>query len=500
MKSLYTLLVILTVGIASAQESELTISQITHGDYTYTHIKGEDNGAETCFTADSQSIISMSVNGLAVSTVSIDDATYSWTGPGAEALAISFGSWDDYNRFYRNRGTQRPVRVADDLISCDGWIRGNDGQTYSNSAFDGYTYNSFDIDPGVNHGNNLGAFVYHNGVRISFGGVANSRENLETAINAAINLHMNPVEIPETVTETPTTAASGWVEGPAQVWHTGGRDTFTNSDYPGYQYYIVGPIDIGPNAGKYQVHVGFDDEYGMFSFSAWIAVDRIGIDNIYYDSEQEAINAARAFIHTRGVDNLEIARGERYVISQFGTAYYVEITTQHGVLVIFRAFLDRDEAIAFATDPSSYPSPTSFTAADFNTETHANPGWRRGVYQGGLAGYTVTAPTRFSSNIQATWTWTDNRGVGHSGSDTFTVESSLEYVPLWLTVDQINASGDRYKYPSIEAAINDNPGRTASDFYNQLAYTQLQIDTAQDAAVAWAISAINDFIVQHPSN
>ena len=80
------------------------------------------------------------------------------------------------------------------------------------------------------------------------------------------------------------------------------------------------------------------------------------------------------------------------------------------------------------------------------------------------------------------------------------MESSLEYVPLWLTVDQINASGDRYKYPSIEAAINDNPGRTASDFYNQLAYTQLQIDTAQDAAVAWAISAINDFIVQHPSN
>ena len=501
MRALITFIAILTVGIVTAQ-SGIVVSQITHDNNPYTHIQGDDNGAENCFTAISSSTIVGNVNGLSVETISIDNVDYSWTGPGAEALAISFGSWDDYNRFYQNRGTQRPVRVADDLISCDGWLLGNDGQTYSNSAFADYTYNSFDIDPTVNHGNTLGAYIYHDGVRITFGGVASNREALESAIDAAINLHMNPIETPEEEEEDLVTGT--WTEGQANGWFNG--LSWRNPDYRGYHYRI---ISFGPNAlpsrnaGKSRVEIGYDENWATNNF--WTTTEVIGIGRTddtreftLYDNEQAAHNAARAFIHTRGADNLEIARGERYVISQHGTAFYVEITTQHDVLVIFRAFLDRDEAIAFATDPSSYPSPTSFTAADFVTTTHANPGWRRGVYQGGQAGYTITDVIGSTGQIEATWTWTDDTGVGHSGQDRFDVISTSEFVPLWLSVDEINAGN--FRYSSLSDAHAAHPNRLDRDFFERAFHAPDDVTRAQDDAIVWAIDAINAFIVSHPSN
>ena len=222
MRLLNTLLVILTVGIASAQESVLTISQISHGDHTYTHIKGDDNGAENCFTATSSMTLAMSVDGLSVDNIYINNEPFSWAGPGGEALAISFGDWDDYNRVYRNRGSQRPIRdTSTNLLYCGGWSLGADGQTYSNDAFDDYTYNSFDGASGT-----IGGYIYFQGTRIQFNGFAATRELLEDLIETAIADHMRPVE--------------AWNRG-----YDASRNpswAYTNANFPGYWYVVSQPL------------------------------------------------------------------------------------------------------------------------------------------------------------------------------------------------------------------------------------------------------------------
>ena len=159
----------------------------------------------------------------------------------------------------------------------------------------------------------------------------------------------------------------------------------------------------------------------------------------------------------------------------------------------FRAFSAYAPALAFGMDPASYPAQTQFTAADFDTTTHANPGWLRGVYQGGVAGYTVTAPTQFSSTVTATWTWTDSTGYGHTGNNNFVVPSTTYYIHA--------ATGTRYEnLAEIQAAFptnyNVNFERRFTLLHEQ---EQEAIDRIQAEAVAWAIQAINDFAPAGPN-
>ena len=179
----------LFIGLSTqAQESVLVVSQIDNTSvdgHTYTHIKGDDNLAVNCFTASSSITLAISVDGPAVDNVYVDGIPFSWTGYGAEALALSFTSWDGYNRVYRNRGSERPVYVDNHpLLSCGGWTVGSGGQIYSHTGFAGYTYNDFPNPGGIS------AHVFYNGVRIPFGITSPDRATLERHIERIIRNHM----------------------------------------------------------------------------------------------------------------------------------------------------------------------------------------------------------------------------------------------------------------------------------------------------------------------
>ena len=491
MRLLYTLLTILTVGIASAQESVLTISQIAHGDNTYTHIKGDDNGAENCFEANaitSVSTLSMSVNGLSVENVYIDGEPFSWTGPGGEALAISFGSWDDYNEIYRNRGSQRPIiDRTTDLLRCDGWSLDASGQWYTNSDFAGYAYNAVVATSGnAPHAPQLVAsytgvapdlrLIADGGQRIYVGSFS-SNEAAVAAVEEAIREHMNPTEIPE---EEEETVVDEWTQGGIVGWlpPAGFDSAWSNPAHPGFGYSIdewtstrqyaqYNPHLIGHNA-----YIAIAD---VSETSGW-RTEHIGT----YQTNQEAVDASRTYITSRSsTDNYETTAVGSYLIINAGfSAYYVEILTPQGTLVEFRAFSTYMAAEDFARDPASYPARVSFTPSDFDTTTHANPGWLRGVYQGGLAGYTVTAPTRFSEVITSTWTWTDRTGFGHTGSGTFVVPSTSYFI-YW--------NGDRFE--TLEALRSRYPRGSYTELHS---YEQAEIDRIQRNAVEWAIQQINN--------
>ena len=479
----------LFIGLSTqAQESVLTISQIAHSDgHTYTHIQGDDNGAENCFVATSSSTLSISVNGLAVDNIYYNNVPYSWTGPGAEVLAGDFGRWDDYNRVYRNREGDRPIHVEnqEDILSCDGWVLGADGQTYSNNAYPEYTYNSFahtDV-----HGNTIGAYIYFQGARIQFNGFSNSREGLEIDINAAIVAHMNPASAPEAGTST-STLVDEWISGGVVGWlpPAGFDSAWSNAIYPGFAYSIneltsswryaaANPHLLGHNA-----YVGVAD---ASETSGW-RTEHIGT----YGTNQEAVDASIAYISSRGtIDSYETTAVGSYVIVNAGfSAYYVEILTPNGVRVEFRAFSTYQAAETFAMDPASYPSQVVFTAADFDTTTHANPGWLRGVYRGGIAEYTVTAPTQFSNTVTATWVFTDNRGHGHTGNDSFDVTSTTRYYHVSTGVYYDDLAAIMAAYP------NNYQVRLDSGHFTLLhSYEQADIDSAQAEGVAWAIAQIN---------
>ena len=217
MRALITFIAILTVGIVTAQ-SEIVVSHgISHGDNTYTHIKGNNNNAETCFTATGSSTIVGNVNGLVIETIVIDNTPYAWTGVGAEVVADAFSRWDDLNEIYRNRGSQRPILDrTTDLLNCDGWSRDTDGW-YINSDFAGYAYYLNEVNgrfearlttgygtatnsqyyqylPGFGTGVDGDGNTDPNGLGIYFnnGNGFETIDALEEEIVLAIGRHMNP--------------------------------------------------------------------------------------------------------------------------------------------------------------------------------------------------------------------------------------------------------------------------------------------------------------------
>ena len=340
MRSLYTLLVILTVGIASAQQqSVLTISQITSGEDTYTHIKGDDNRAENCFTADSSITLGMDVDGLSVGNIYIDDVPFNWIDADSRALATSFGSWDDYNEIYLNRLNNRPIHVPNSsLLECDGWSLGADGQTYSNDAFEDYTYNSF---PGAS--GTIGGYIYFQGTRIQFNGFADNRELLEDLIEDAIADHMRPAPAGEwistfEVNRYPQTA-------------------YTNTEVPSHWYSVSQPL-----TGRWSVSV-YSDTYSSF----WQAPGTKVYENYpnYASSEQEAKDLAEATIAgLTSTLNLNAVNEFRYAVFPYGEGvFYTLVFNADEELVSlerYATFIEAQNAGRIYS-PSSTETPTSST-------------------------------------------------------------------------------------------------------------------------------------------
>ena len=315
MKNLILIFALFIGLFTQAQTSEIVISQISHTDGTYTHIKGDDNLAVNCFTASSSITLAMSVNGLNVDNVYMDDVPFKWTGPNARAIAEGFIRWDGYNRIYRNREGAWPVYVENhELLSCAGWVLGSDGQTYTNTGLAGYSYNSFGIDPVVNHGNSLGAHVSFNGERIQFGGVAADRASLEASIEVAIRAHMNPATAPEAGTSTPTTAVDQWNQGGIQglSLHSGRYDqTWSNPIYPGYAYTA--------QQNPYIPSEGWMVRVGVLNSGSWTNIDIPG----RHDSEADADIAGRAYIASRFANlNYADGSGHRSSVFAYGDGLY----------------------------------------------------------------------------------------------------------------------------------------------------------------------------------
>ena len=406
---------------------------------------------------------------------------------------------------YRGKGVtlyRDGTSIGSSLLECDGeWSDGNGDGWFTNSEFLGYAYNPVVSNDGATHTPQLLA---------NFGGALNAGVQLGTddriyvgsfttdalavaAVEDAIRLHMNP--LPESGTSTPTAAVGGWSEGAASGWFDG--QSWRNSDYRGYHYRIISyGSDAIPSslAGKFRVEVGFDENWATYDFYTTTTVIGLGSRSVVseytlFDDEPAAHDAARTFISSRSAtsdDYTTTAAGSYRIIAGGFTVYYVEILTPNDVPAIFRAFTSFEQAEIFAADPGNYPAPTvSFSASDF-VAGHANPGWLRGDAEGGIASYTVTAPTQFSNTVTATWVFTDNTGYGHSGSDSFNVPSTTRYYHGSTGVYYDDIAAIERAYP------NNFQVRLDSGHFTLLhSYEQADIDRVQADAVAWAIDQIN---------
>ena len=496
MRTLYTLLlVILTVGIASAQESVLTISQVSHDGNTYTHVKGDDNAAENCFSGTDTQTLSISTEGLDDATIYIDGAPFEWAGNDARGLVLNFNAWDNYNRLYLNRGTQRPVRAENIeaiLFRCDGWSLDAIGW-YVNSDFQGYAYNAVVSNDGATHaprlvanydGTNPDLRPIADGGQSIYVGSFNTNDEAVTAVEEAIREHMNPTEVPEEEEEDP--AVDQWIQGTVQGFVGYGertRQAWSNDIYPGYAY----------NTWENR-HLPADEWFirvGVLTSGVWTNIDIPGI----HSTEADADNAARAYIESRAsTDSYTTTAAGSYRITRRGdAAWYVEIRTPSGTLSIFRAFTNEDDAEAFAADPGSYVSMDSFELSDFES-TYSNAGWLAGIHDGGNTNWTVTAPDHLRNTIEATWIWTDSQGAGHSGGRIFTVPATTTWYhgSTGITYTSLEAIHERYP----------NTGQTRLDsghFTINHVYGPGIVEAAQFEARDWAIDAINDFILNGPT-
>ena len=462
MRALYTLMAIFTVGIASAQQSQITVSQISSGDNTYTHIKGDDNRAENCFeesSVTSSSTLAISVDGLAVDVVYIDGVAFNWTGSGAEALAISFGNWDDYNRIYLNRGSQRPIYEENsELLNCSGWTLDASGQWYTNSGFAGYSYNIVVATSGNNPyapqlvfnpdgGPHDLRLIADGGDRIYVGSFTTNAAAV-AAVEAAILLHMNPpADEPE---EEEETAVDAWVQGGVVGWlpPAGYDSAWSNARYPGFAF-SIDEWTTDRQYAEFNPHlIGFNLYIGSVNpaeTSGW-STGHIGT----YRTRQEAIDAGRQYI----IDNYDS------VDSNSLPDTLPEILTEYQGRFI--------------------PPSGRFVAADF-ANTYSNAGWLAGIYEGGLTNYTITAPTQHSNQIEVNWIWTDSSGFGHT--------MDPEYIEVQSTTYYIYWNGDRFE--TLEALRARYPRGSYTELHS---YEQAHIDEAQAAGVALAIRRINEFI------
>ena len=503
MRALFTLLVILTVGVTNAQGgSAITINQISYDGQTYTHLKGEENLATNCFedgVVTSTSTLTMSVNGLDVEFIYIDGQQFNWAGNDGRTLALYFDSWVTYNRLYLNRGTSRPDRdgataVEELLLRCDGWSLDAIGW-YVNSDFPGYAYNPVVATSGnaphvpqlvANYdGTNPDVRPIADGGQRIYVGSFPTNEAAVTAVEEAIREHMNPTEIPETGTETPTTAVDQWIQGGIQglLLHSGRYDqTWSNAIYPGYAY---STWENPYFPGEWFIRVG------VLTSGVWNTIEIPGVR----DSEADADRDARAYISTRAATDSYVttAAGSYSITRQGDAAWYVEIRTPAGTLSVFRAFTNEDDAQAFAADPGSYVSMDSFELSDFES-TYSNAGWLAGIHDGGNTNWTVTAPDHLRNTIEATWIWTDSQGAGHTGGRIFTVPATTTWYHGSTRVTYTSLEAIHERYP--------NTGQTRLDsghFTINHVYAPDAIETAQFEARDWAIDAINDYILNGPT-
>ena len=374
MKNLILIFALFIGLFSQAQESVLTISQLAHDGETYTHIKGDENGATNCFVATSTSSLSMSVDGLAVDNIYYNSVQYSWTGPGAEALVFSFNAWDDYDRFYRNRGDARPIRdeaviaLEETLRGCDGWSLDSSGEWHTNPAaeFSGYAYNLVESngnDGVITHAPQLVAnydgsspdlrLIAEGGQRIYVGSF-NDASDVLPAIMAAIERHRNPATQPESGTSTPSTAVDQWNQGGIQGfagWTGRYNQQWSNPIYPGYAYSTIDH--------QYTPDGIFIVRIGVLESGSWNHVDIPGSHN----GEAAADVAARAYIASQ-FTSLDFTTGAGFRHSVFAEGpglFYSLVVNSDEEVVSWERYATFEEARAAGTN---YRPATSVAPAD----------------------------------------------------------------------------------------------------------------------------------------
>ena len=147
MKSLYTLLAIFTVGIASAQTPRTTVAVVTEfiADGTsYISLKGGNNPEEICFdnvTVTNSYQIDHQGQG-SDSDLFIGDVRYRVVN--MPTINSDVSRWSFYNRIYDANGTHIP---SSNLLDCpDGraWeLAPNNVQWFINSEFPNWAYNEY---------------------------------------------------------------------------------------------------------------------------------------------------------------------------------------------------------------------------------------------------------------------------------------------------------------------------------------------------------------------
>ena len=450
MRLLYTLLAILTVSVASAQSRIVVSHGISHGDNTYTHVKGNNNNAETCFTATGSSTIVGNVNGLVIETIVIDNTPYTWTGVGAEVVADAFSRWDDLNEIYRNRGSQRPILDrTTDLLNCDGWNSDSDGWRI-NSIYPGYAYylntvngrfearlttgygtatNSqyYQYLPGFGTGVDGSGNTDPNGLGIYFnnGNGFETIEALEEEIILAIGRHMNP-QPEEEEEEVEDPATDQWIQGGIQGFLGYGtaryNQQWSNPIYPGYAYNTV-DHQYTPN-GVFIVRIG------VLNSGVWEHVDIPGSHN----GEAAADNAARAYIASQfSTLNLNPVNEFRYSVFPYGEGIYYTLV-----------FDSNDEVVSLERYPTfSSAQNAGRTYAPLTPETPT-------ISTNGLcfASETAQNPIGFFANNYITSSITEN---GISRFDYVTANVAYEY----RDINRLN-SFNRFRFypPAIVIAAD----------------------------------------------
>ena len=155
MKNLILILT-LFIGLAtSAQSIEVTI--FDHDGTSYTHLKGSGNSDEVCFdnvSITSSYTLAIDLIGSDLANIHLNSIAYSFTGNGGGDIVSKFDDWNNYNRIYRNRGSNRPLHIeGSDLLDCpvtnpepmvmDEWTLAEGNSWYSNPANPGYFYQPF---------------------------------------------------------------------------------------------------------------------------------------------------------------------------------------------------------------------------------------------------------------------------------------------------------------------------------------------------------------------
>ena len=240
--------------------------------------------------------------------------------------------------------------------------------------------------------------------------------------------------------------SSGWVLG---------TDWYSNTDYPGYFYQPLGPI----------TYFAYVPDGGTCEGNALCSG---------YSPPGAAGN---------GLGLLPLSTTPFFNDDNGDGSTLDEIETYFEDLIV-RLGSNSHDVPTSSVSSTVVPERGYFIPEDF-TPSHAAEGWIRGEWNGGMTNYVVTTTSTSSNTIEIDWFWTDASNVGHSGEKFITVDLPTRYYRDGVYYDDLDA---------VRAAFPNNWQLRLESGHFTLLYVQDQalIDAAQENAITWAISEINN--------